>query len=288
MPKATANSQENVSAGKGVKGGYIFSAPVGTALPTDIARRLDPAFDVLGFISEDGYVETVDEDSNDIVDMNGDLMDSANSNRVESAQFTLAEIKAATLARLYGEANVTDEGGIITVRHNSSSHDTFSYVLELVLKNGRRWRKVIPRGQSSELDDLTISSSELCQRALTMKYLTDDEGNTCYDYIASTETSAEGADVPVESVALDKVTATVEAGKDVALKATVLPSDATDQAVTAESADETKATVAVSGATVTVHGVAATATGKAVTVTVRAGGESATCDVTVTAPAATK
>ena len=191
MAESTTNNQANVSAGKGVKGGYIFSAPTGTTLPTDIETTLDPAFKCLGFISEDGYVETVEEDSNDIVDMNGDLMDSSNSNRVESAQFTLAEIKAETLKRQYGDGNVTDEGGLITVRHNSDSHPVFAYVLELVLKNGRRWRKVVPQGQSSELDDLTIASSELCQRALTMKYLTDESGNTCYDYYQSTETQKE-------------------------------------------------------------------------------------------------
>lgn len=190
MAESTTNNQANVSAGKGVKGGYIFSAPVGTTLPTDIKTTLDHAFKCLGFIAEDGYVESVEEDSNDIVDINGDLMDSTNSNRVESAQVTLAEIKAETLKRQYGDANVTDDGGIITVKHNSDSHPTFAYVLELVLKNNRRWRKVVPMGQSSELDDLTISSSELCQRALTIKYLTDEDGNTCYDYYESTETEA--------------------------------------------------------------------------------------------------
>lgn len=187
---ATTNNQENVSAGKGVDGGYIFVAPVGTALPTDIKAELDPAFKVLGFISKDGYVETVDEDTSDIVDMNGDLMDSTNSNRVESAQVTLAEIKAGTLKVQYGEENVTDENGLITVKHNANSHPTFSYVLELALKNARRWRKVVPLGKSSELDDLNVVSSELCQRPLTIKYLTDERGNTCYDYIESTETNA--------------------------------------------------------------------------------------------------
>lgn len=187
--KATANDQGNVSAGKGVKGGYIFAAPVGTALPAGLESPLDPAFEVLGFLSEDGYVETVDEDSNDLVDMNGDLMDSTNSNRVESAQLTFAEIKAATLRIQYGEGNVADKDGVISVKHNSDSHPVFSYVLELVLKAGRRWRKVVPKGQSAELDDITIASSELCQRPITLKYLTDGEGNTCYDYIQSTETS---------------------------------------------------------------------------------------------------
>lgn len=190
MAESNTNNQANVSSAKGVKGGYIFSAPVGTELPTDIKTKLDPAFKCLGFISEDGYVETVDEDADDINDMNGDVMDSTNSKRVESAQLTLAEIKAATLRRQYGDANVTDENGLITVKHNADSHDVFAYVLDLVLKNNRRWRKVVPKGKSSELDDLTIASSELCQRALTMKYLTDEQGNTCYDYYESTETQA--------------------------------------------------------------------------------------------------
>lgn len=190
MAESNTNNQANVSSAKGVKGGYIFSAPVGTELPTDIKTKLDPAFKCLGFLSEDGYVESVDEDADDINDMNGDVMDSTNSKRVESAQLTFAEIKAATLKRQYGDANVTDENGLITVKHNADSHDVFSYILELVLKNGRRWRKVVPKGKSSELDDLTIASSELCQRALTMKYLTDEQGNTCYDYYESTETQA--------------------------------------------------------------------------------------------------
>ena len=187
---STTNNTDNVSSAKGVKGGYIFSAPVGTKLPTDIKTALDPAFLVLGFISEDGYVESEESDSEDIVDMNGDLMDSPKTSRVESGQFTLAEIKADTLKVQYGESNVTDANGIITVTHNSDSDCVRSYVLELLLKNGRRWRKVIPKGQSSELDDLTIAVSELCARALTMKYLTDEQGNTCYDYIESTETQA--------------------------------------------------------------------------------------------------
>ena len=45
---ATSNNVNNVSSAKGVAGGYIFSAPVGTTLPTDIKTTLDPAFKVLG------------------------------------------------------------------------------------------------------------------------------------------------------------------------------------------------------------------------------------------------
>ena len=186
----TSNSTDNVSSTKGVRGGYIFVAPTGTALPTDYSTALPTAYKCLGFISEDGYVETVDSDSEDLVDMNGDLMDSPQTSRVESAQLTLAEIKAMTLKLMYGDENVTDKAGVITVKHNGNSNGTWAVVLDLLLKNNSKWRKVVPLFQCSELDDLTLAVGELAARALTAKYLTDGDGNTCYDYIQSTETNA--------------------------------------------------------------------------------------------------
>ena len=186
----TSNSTDNVSSTKGVRGGYIFVAPTGTSLPTDYSTALPTAYKCLGFISEDGYVETVDSDSEDLVDMNGDLMDSPQTSRVESAQLTLAEIKAMTLKLMYGDENVTDKAGVITVKHNGNSNGTWVVVLDLLLKNNRKWRKVVPLFQCSELDDLTLAVGELAARALTAKYLTDGDGNTCYDYIQSTETNA--------------------------------------------------------------------------------------------------
>ena len=140
----TATSTDNVSSTKGVRGGYIFVAPTGTELPTDYSTALPTAYKCLGFISEDGYVETVDSDSEDLVDMNGDLMDSPQTSRVESAQLTLAEIKAMTLKLMYGDENVTDKAGVITVKHNGNSNGTWVVVLDLLLKNNRKWRKVVP------------------------------------------------------------------------------------------------------------------------------------------------
>lgn len=189
MAEVNANNVANVSSAKGVKGGYIFTAPANTPLPTDYKTKLPQQWKCLGFISEDGYKESQDTDSEDLKDLNGDLMASPQTSRVESGQFTLAEIKASTLKAMYGAENVTDVSGVITVKHNGNSSDTWPIVLELVLKDGRRWRKVVPIAQSSELDDLTLAVDELAARALTVKYLTDANGNTCYDYIQSTETT---------------------------------------------------------------------------------------------------
>lgn len=191
MAAANANNTANVSAARGVKGGYFFIAPVGTELPSDYSTPLPSAYKCLGFISSDGYEESVDEDSDELTDINGDVMDETTSKRVESAAVTLAEIKAQTLAAMYGDENVSDKDGMITVRHNGNSHPTFVYALELLLKDNRKWRKVVPLGKSSELDSLKIAASELASRQLTIKYLSSDElgGDTCRDYIQSTETT---------------------------------------------------------------------------------------------------
>ena len=180
------NETKNVSSTKGVKGGYIFVAPAGTTLPTDIKTNLAEAFLNLGFISEDGYTESEETDANELKDMNGDLMDSATTSRVESAKLTLAEIKAQTLKVMYGAENVTDLDGVITVEHNGNKDEAWSIVLELVLKNG----KVVPSAKLSELDDLKLAVSEIAGRQITLKYLVDSDGNTCYDYIESTETAS--------------------------------------------------------------------------------------------------
>ena len=80
--------------------------------------------------------------------------------------------------------------------------------------------------------------------------------------------------IPVETVTLNPTTATVEAGKTVALTATIMPADATDKTITWTTSDSTIATVSdgyVTGVKV----------GK-VTITATAGGKSASCVVTVT------
>lgn len=48
MAESNKNNVDNVSSAKGVKGGYIFTAPVGTALPTDYTTALPEAWKCLG------------------------------------------------------------------------------------------------------------------------------------------------------------------------------------------------------------------------------------------------
>ena len=201
------NNAQNVSTGKGVAGGYFFSAPrtaeVLATLPglSDLSTPLHQSFANIGYIASDGIVESESVDTSTATDMNGEPIDTSRSNRTETERIKLVEVKRDALAEQYGHSNVTDEAGLITAHHNNAEHDHRVYVAELVLKDGRRWRKVIPDGQVTEVADLTINSSEIVGREVTISCNTytwvegtgDDavtHADTVIDYIESTETSA--------------------------------------------------------------------------------------------------
>lgn len=175
---------KNVSTTRGVKGGYVFSAPAGTECPTDIKTALSDSFACVGFVSEDGFTEAVDGSSESIKDMNGDVCDTYSEGKTETIALTLIEMSQEALSTQYGHDNVDIVEGVMVVDHNwGQADEERAYVLELVLKNGRRWRKVIPAGKTSELGEFTGNSTTAAGREVTITYQVDESGSGCKDYI---------------------------------------------------------------------------------------------------------
>lgn len=195
---AAKNNASNVSVGQGVSGGYSFSAPLGTPIPTDYDTPLDDAFVNMGFITEDGIEFGQDADQTDFYDLNGDVYETASGSQSEQVVFTLAEVKKDSLAEAYGQDNVTDDGGMITVKHNSIEHDERIYVFELLLKNGRKWRNVVPRGKAARSSSVTVSKGDIVGNQITVKTFPDENGNRMYDYIQSNDTQKLSAKSPVQ------------------------------------------------------------------------------------------
>lgn len=194
----TPNNKQNVSTTRGVKGGYFFSAPIGTqGAPTKAnfttwASSVPTGWENQGYIPEDGITENVDMDSGEAIpDINLDEVDRTEGTTSESVTVGLMEIARAPLATQYGHENVTDENGVIEVKHNwGNASEHRQYVFLLLLKDGRKWVKYIPDGKRTGLDELTLNKKTVAQRQVTITYLTDANGSGCYDWIESTETSA--------------------------------------------------------------------------------------------------
>lgn len=188
---STTNSTANVSYGKFLSGGYFFLAPSGTTLPTDNTTTLDAAFLNMGFLGDDGVNFSDSSSTENAYDANGDSIATSQGEIEKTFTVTFREIKKDSLAVLYGSANVTDAEGKLTVHDKGPNDATYVGVFEIRLKDGRKWRRVVPQCQPGELGDQTIVYNELVGRELTMAALLDSTSGSYYiDYIDSTETEA--------------------------------------------------------------------------------------------------
>lgn len=187
MP-ATPNNTTNVSVGGGVRGGYLFSAPLTAKMPTDYETTLDENFVNLGYVTSDGAVMSDTTESTAFTDLNGDTIANANSSESHTFAFTLAEVRKDSLAEQYGHRNVKDADGMITIEGKSNGFESRIYVAELVFRDGRRGRFVVPNGEHQSTGDLTVNSTTLYSRQVTVLGMPDESGASFYYYIESTET----------------------------------------------------------------------------------------------------
>ena len=188
---STANNTANVSVGKGKSGGYFFLAPAGTALPNDNSTPLAATFLNMGFLGDDGAVFSDSSSVDTYYDLNGDAIETSNGEIEKTFTVTFREIKKDSLAVLYGTANVSDPTGKLTVHDKGPNDATYVGVFEFLLKNGRKWRRVVPQCKVGELGDMTIVYNELVGREITMTALLDaTKGGYYIDYYDSTETGA--------------------------------------------------------------------------------------------------
>ncbi|MFP3156338.1 fibronectin type III domain-containing protein [Lachnospiraceae bacterium ZAX-1] len=192
------NNANNVSAGKPKVGGAIFRAPIGTTLPTDATTPLDPAFVGLGYASEDGVVNGVETDSNNIVAWGGDTVLTVTSSADETYQYTLIEsLNKDVLVTVYGPNNVTVNGDEITIAHRPSEDLPNSiFVIEVAMTGGRMKRILIPNGKVTEVGEVNYQDAEAIGYQTTVSAFVDATGATAYEYISASQGSATVPDAP--------------------------------------------------------------------------------------------
>lgn len=179
------NSTNNVAVGKPKVKGAVFRAPAGTTLPTSASATLDEAFDNLGYVSEDGVVNSNSPESEEIKAWGGDTVLTTQTSKPDTFQFTLLEIlRSSVMEAVYGSSNVSEASGERTITANSKEVEEGVWVIDMILGKSMK-RIVIPSGKISELGDITYKDDEAIGYEITVSAMPDESGNTHYEYIAA-------------------------------------------------------------------------------------------------------
>lgn len=180
------NDADNVSFGKPKATGAVYVAPAGTTLPEQATDALDAAFDALGYVSEDGLVNSVEADTESVNAWGGDLVLQGQTTFSETFTVNLIETNAEALKVYYGEDNVTVDGtGSITVNQNKTELPEVVVVFELVLTGGRIKRIVVPKARIADRSgEITYVDGEPIMYPAVFTAFPDADGNTHKEYIA--------------------------------------------------------------------------------------------------------
>lgn len=186
-----SNNTENVAVGKPKVGGAVFCAPTGTTLPTDASTDLATAFVCVGYCGEDGVTNSNTPESEQIKAWGGDVVATPVTSREDTFQFKMLEVtNVDVLKAVYGSDNVTGtlaEG--LTVKANNADRDELVWVIEMILQGSLK-RVVIPKGSITELGDIVYKDDEVIGYEVTVSALPDTSGNTHYEYLKTSTTTA--------------------------------------------------------------------------------------------------
>lgn len=181
------NTASNVSVGKPKVTGAIYTAPLGTALPTDAVTDLAGAYIGLGYVSEDGVTNENKAETKDIKAWGGDTVSSEQTSKTDKFKYKLIEaLNVEVLKAVYRSDNVSGTLSTgITVHANSKPSTAAVWVIDIVMTDNAVKRVVIPEGKLTELEEIVYKDDDAIGYGMTIsaRPSSSANGDTHIEYI---------------------------------------------------------------------------------------------------------
>lgn len=169
------------------RNGVFFRAPVGTVLPTDATTELDKAFKDQGIVGDDGVTQTLTRDTEDIKAYGGDTVYTLQTDYgVEFTATVYESTNVETLKTVFGDDNVVEEDGQITVKYNKTKLPRSTFVFDHLIDQGVK-RQIIEIGQVTEVGDIVNVHTDIVKYELTIKAYPNPNGDYMVEYISTGE-----------------------------------------------------------------------------------------------------
>ena len=172
--------------------GAIKHAPIGTTLPTlaSIAASgvtLDQAFTGDEYVSEDGLTLAPSKSTTDIKDWSGAVVRKVLESFDGTLSWTMISTNAGALGVAFGAQNITTEdasrthGNQVAAALGADLPDPESFVF--LMKDGAaRIVIVVPKGQVTEVSEVTFASNAAVGWGVTLSCYPDSDGKSIYIY----------------------------------------------------------------------------------------------------------
>lgn len=160
--------------------GAVYLAPIGATLPTASDEMLDPSFQNLGYLSEDGITESPEIDTDTLKGwQNGDTVRVLQTGHSVSFDFTMIETNENTLAAYYGKVEANGD-----VKVTGRQLPRQALVID-VIDNGKIRRRVAEVAQITERGDVSLTNTEATGYPVTVTCYPGSDGETKFTILAA-------------------------------------------------------------------------------------------------------
>lgn len=150
----------------------VFTAPLGTTAPTDIATVFSGAWDDLGLMSEDGFTEAQSDTQDDKYAYGGILVRTTRSKHKRTMKVIALEDNPIVFALVNPGSDVSTTSAITTRNVKVPVTDRRAFALELRDGNITK-RRIIPSGEILAIGDIAISDSQMVAYEMTITIYPD-------------------------------------------------------------------------------------------------------------------